>query len=156
MYSKDEYELDERIGYLVVKKEAVLDGKHIKSAEIGSDQFTGKPQVNFVLDSEGTTIFGDFTTAHKGEFLAIVSDDKIKSYATIKEPISTGQVALSGFGLEEANAIKKVLQTAWLNVPLTVESQQVIGASLGELAIKQGLTALCVGILAVMLYAFLV
>lgn len=152
LYSKDEYELDERIGYLVVKKEAVLDGKHIKSAEIGSDQFTGKPQVNFVLDSDGTTIFGDFTTAHKGEFLAIVSDDKIKSYATIKEPITTGQVALSGFGLEEANAIKKVLQTAWLNVPLTVESQQVIGASLGELAIKQGLTALSVGILAVMLF----
>ncbi len=152
LYSKDEYDLDERIGYLVVKKEVVLDGKHIKSAEIGSDQYTGKPQVNFILDAEGATIFGDFTTAHEGDSLAIVSDDKIKSYATIQEPITGGQVALSGFGLEEANAIKKVLQTAWLNVPLTVESQQVIGASLGELAIKEGLTALAVGILAVMVF----
>lgn len=152
LYSKDEYDLDERIGYLVVKKEIVLEGKHIKSANIASDQYTGKPQVGFVLDEEGTTIFGDFTTAHKGEFLAIVSDDKIKSYATIKEPITTGQVALSGFGLDEANTIKKVLQTAWLNVPLSVESQQVIGASLGALAIKEGLTALTVGILAVMLF----
>lgn len=152
LYTKDEYDLDERIGYLVVKKEVVLDGKHIKSAEIGSDQFTGKPQVNFVLDGEGAVIFGDFTTAHQGEPLAIVSDDKIKSYATIKEPITGGQVALSGFGLDEANNIKKILQTAWLNVPLTVESQQVIGASLGELAIKQGLTALSVGILAVMIF----
>jgi len=152
LYTKDEYDLDERIGYLVVKKEAVLDGKHIKSAEIGSDQFTGKPQVNFVLDSEGAVIFGEFTTAHQGEPLAIVSDDKIKSYATIKEPITGGQVALSGFGLDEANNIKKILQTAWLNVPLTVESQQVIGASLGALAIKEGLTALTVGILAVMIF----
>ena len=43
-------------------------------------------------------------------------------------------------------SIQKVLQTAWLSVPLEVESQQVVGASLGAQAIKQGEMALIVGL----------
>lgn len=155
LYSKDEYDLDERIGYLVVKKEIVLDGKHIKSADISSNQYDGRPQVHFTLDSEGATIFGDFTTANKDRYLAIVSDDKIKSYAKINEPIPNGQVAISGFGLDEANNLKKILQTAWLNVPLSVESQQVVGASLGETAIKEGFLALVFGLISVIIFMLL-
>lgn len=154
LYEKDEYGLDERIGYLVVKKEIALDGKHIKSAEVGSD-YTGRPQVNFVLDGEGATIFGDFTTANVNESLAIVSDDKIKSYARINEPITGGQVALSGFDVDEVENIRKVLQTAWLSVPLEVESQQVVGASLGDQAISQGVNALLYGLLSVMVFMLL-
>ena len=85
LYTKDAYGLDERISYLVVKKEIAMDGQHIKSAQVGSDNLTGKPQVNFILDSEGTQIFGDFTSAHVGDSLAIVSDDKIKSYLSLSE-----------------------------------------------------------------------
>ena len=151
LYQKDAYGLDERIGYLVVKKEIALDGQHIKSAEISSDR-TGRPQVSFQLDTEGADIFGEFTAAHVSEGLALVSDNKIKSYATIREPIPNGQVALSGFGLEEAQNIQKVLQTAWLNVPLSIESQQIVGASLGDQAINQGVNALLYGLLAVMLF----
>jgi preprotein translocase subunit SecD len=154
-YTKDEYDLDERIGYLVVKKEIALDGKYIKSADVGSDNISGKPQVNFVLDTEGAEIFGDFTTAHTDEYLAIVSDNKIKSYAKINEPITGGSVAISGFGSDEAQNLKKVLQTAWLSVPLSVESQQVIGASLGEDAIREGVRALIVGLAAVMIFMLL-
>lgn len=154
LYQKDSYGLDERIGYLVVKKEIALDGKHIKSADVGSD-YTGRPQVNFVLDGEGTTIFGDFTTANVNESLAIVSDDKIKSYARINEPITGGQVALSGFGIDEVENIRKVLQTAWLSVPLEVESQQVVGAALGDQAISQGVNALLYGLLSVMVFMLL-
>lgn len=152
LYTKDEYGLDERIGYLVLKKEIALEGKHIKSAEVGSDNITSRPQVNFVLDSEGAEIFANFTTEHTGERLAIVSDDKVKSNAVINEPITGGQVAISGFGLEEAQNLQKVLQTAWLSVPLTIESQQVVGASMGQEAINQGIKALLYGLLAVMLF----
>jgi preprotein translocase subunit SecD len=152
LYTKDEYGLDQRIDYLVVKREIALEGEHIKSAEIGTDNITGRPQVNFVLSPQGSEIFGAFTSAHSGESLAIVSDDKIKSYARINEPITGGRVAISGFGLDEAQNLQKVLQTAWLNVPLILESQQVIGASLGEQTIREGLMALVIGLLAVMVF----
>jgi preprotein translocase subunit SecD len=154
LYTKDSYDLDERVGYLVVKKEVALDGKHIKSAQIDSD-LTGKPQVTFNLDAEGAEIFGDFTSVHVGENLAIVSDDKIKSYARINSAITGGNVAISGFGLDEAQNLQKVLQTAWLSVPLAVESQQVIGATLGEEAIQQGLRAVVFGLLAVLVFMFI-
>ncbi len=156
LYEKDDYGLDERIAYIVVKKEVALDGKHVKSAQVTSDSTTNQPEVNFILDSEGAAIFADFTGAHVGERLAIVSDDKIKSAATIKTAINGGSVSLSGgFSTEEAFNIQKVLQTAWLEVPLEVESQQVVGASLGEQAIHQGINALLFGLAAVLIFMIL-
>ena len=151
-YVKDDYGLDERVGYLVVKKDIALDGQHIKSAEVSSDSLTNRPEVNFVLDTDGAVIFGDFTGANVGKNLAIVSDNKVKSYARINDVITGGRVAITGFGLEEAQNLQKVLQTAWLNVPLSVESQQVSGASLGEQAISQGIKAIVVGLLAIMVF----
>ncbi len=152
LYTKDDYGLDERVGYLVVKKTVVLDGQHIQSAQVSSSNLTNQPEVDFVLDSEGAGIFADFTASHIGENLAIVSDNQVKSNARINDAIPGGRVAITGFNLEEAQNLQKVLQTAWLNVPLSVESQQVIGASLGNQAIKQGLLALVIGLLAVMLF----
>ena len=151
-YVTDEYGLDQRTGYLVVKKEIVLDGKHIKSATVGTESLTNKPSVNFTLDPEGAKIFGEFTSANVGKSLAILSDNRIKSNANIQDAITGGQVAITGFGQEEARNLEKVLQTAWLDVPLTVESQQVIGASLGDQAIKQGFWAVAVGLALIMLF----
>ncbi|MCR4947558.1 MAG: protein translocase subunit SecD [Treponema sp.] len=147
VYTKDEYGLDERYDWLVVKKEVALDGQHVKSAEVRADEFTNQPEVCFNLDSEGAELFAEFTAAHVGDYLAIVSDNKVKSNARIQSAITGGSVSLSGsFSYDEANNIKKVLQTAWLNVPLEVESQQVIGASLGEDAIRAGAKAILLGI----------
>ena len=150
-YTKDSYGLEEKTGYLVVDKVPVLDGKHIKSARIGSDN-VGKPQIQVELDSEGASIFGEFTAAHVNDCMAIVSDNKIKSYPRINEPIPGGHVAISGFDYEEAQNLQKVLQTAWLSVPLEIENQQVIGAALGEAAIQQGLRALIIGLAAVLVF----
>ena len=158
-YEKDDYGLDQLVRgaeYIAVKKEIALDGKHVKSAQVSADQTTNQPEVNFVLDSEGAQIFADFTGAHVNERLAIVSDNKIKSAATIRQAINGGQVSLSGgFSVEEAQNIQKVLQTAWLEVPLEVESQQVVGASLGEAAIRQGMNALLWGLAAVLVFMIL-
>ncbi len=155
-YTKDAYGLDERYDYVVVKKEIALEGKHIKSAEVRADTITNQPEVAFMLDDEGAKIFADFTGAHVGQNLAIVSDNKVKSNATIKTAITGGSVSLSGgFSYDEANNIKKVLQSAWLEVPLEVESQQVIGASLGEQAIHQGIFAICLGLGLILVFLLL-
>ncbi len=151
-YTTDEYGLDQRMGYLAVKKEIILDGKHIKSATVGTEELTNRPSVNFTLDSEGAAIFGEFTSANVGKSLAILSDNRIKSNATIQTAITGGQVAITGFGQDEARNLEKVLQTAWLDVPLNVESQQVIGASLGDRSIRQGITAIAVGLALIMLF----
>ena len=150
-YIVDDYGLDQRVGYLVVKKEIVLDGSHIRSADVTLDEI-GRPQVSFNLDPDGAEIFGKFTADHVGDNMAIVTDGRIKSNAGISKPIPGGQVAITGFGDKEARNLQKVLRTAALDVPLTVESQQVIGASLGEQAIRQGLMAIAIGLAAIMLF----
>lgn len=157
-YTKDAYGLDQLVNgyeYIAVKKEIALDGNHVKSANVTADPTTNQPEVSFDLDLEGADIFAKFTGEHVNERLAIVSNGKVKSAATIRQAIGGGQVQLSGgFSVQEAQNIQKVLQTARLDVPLEIESQQVIGASLGETAIKQGMKALAWGL--VLVFAFMI
>jgi preprotein translocase subunit SecD len=151
VYTKDRYGLDEFSGYTVVKKEVGLDGNHIRNALVDRSSIDGKPEVTFLLDTEGGEIFYKLTSANIGKPLAIVLDDRVKSQATIQAAIRES-VRLTGFGAEEANNIALTLRTAALPVELEVATQQSIGASLGEDTIRAGLYALLGGLAAVMLF----
>jgi preprotein translocase subunit SecD len=151
VYDKDRYGLDELRGYTAVKKEVGLGGNHIKSALVERSSLDGKPEVTFMLDSEGGDIFYKLTSANVEKPLAIVLDDRVKSQATIKTPIRDA-VRLTGFGIDEANNIALILRTAALPVELSVVKQQSIGASLGSDTIRQGLYALIGGLTAVMIF----
>jgi len=155
VYHKDAYGLDERDDrepFLVVKKEAGLEGKHLVSVNTTADTTLNTPLVVFNLDAEGGKIFADLTTENVGKRLAIVSDNKIKSAPNIKEAITGGAGTISGFSATEAENLKTVLRTAWLNVPLQLETQQVVGASLGDEKIQEGIKALQWGLLAVLIF----
>jgi preprotein translocase subunit SecD len=151
VYTKDQYGLDEFQGYTAVKKEIGLDGSHIQSAVVERNNVSGEPEVTFILDSEGGEIFYKLTSANVGKRLAIVLDDHVKAQATINGAIRES-VRLTGFGLDEANNIALTLRTAALPVELEVVTQQSIGASMGEDAIRQGLYALIGGLVAVMAF----
>jgi preprotein translocase subunit SecD len=131
-----------------------LDGNHIRSAVVDRGNIDGKPEVTFVLDSEGGEIFYRLTSANVGKPMAIVLDNKVRSQATIQTSIRES-VRLTGFGLEEANNIALTLRTAALPVELEVASQQSVGASMGEDTINQGLYALLGGIAAVLIFMLL-
>ncbi len=155
VYHKDAYGIDERDDrepFLVVKKQAGLEGKHLVSADTSTDQRSNNPLVNFSLDAEGAKIFAELTTSNVGKRLAIVSDNKIKSAPNLKEPITGGSGSISGMSATEANNLKTVLRTAWLNVPLQLETQQVVGASLGDEKINEGIKALQWGLIAVLIF----
>ncbi|MDR2535349.1 MAG: protein translocase subunit SecD [Treponema sp.] len=151
VYTKDQYGLDEFVQYTAVKKEVGLDGNHIKNALVERNNLDGKPEVTFMLDTEGGEIFYRLTSANVGKRLAIVLDDKVKSQATIQTGIRDS-VRLTGFSAEEANNIALTLRTAALPVELEVITQQSIGPSLGSDTIRQGLYALIGGLVAVMIF----
>jgi preprotein translocase subunit SecD len=151
VYDKDRYGLDELKGYTAVKKEVGLAGSHIKSALVERSTLDGKPEVIFMLDSEGGDIFYKLTSANREKPMAIVLDDRVKSQAVIKTPIRDA-VRLTGFGIDEANNIALILRTAALPVELSVANQQSIGSSLGSDTIRQGLYALTGGLMAVMVF----
>ncbi|MEJ5184990.1 MAG: protein translocase subunit SecD [Rectinemataceae bacterium] len=154
VYKKDFYGLDEFTGeYLVLEGKPGLDGSHIQSATVSSDPITGKPETNFVLDKEGGDQFYALTSANVGKTLAVVLDDRVKSYARIQEPIRES-VRITGFSADEAEALALLLRTAALPINLAVVNQQAIGASLGEDSIAQGRTAVLVGILSIFVFMF--
>lgn len=154
VYKKDSYGLDEFTGeYLVLDGKPGLDGSHIQSATVSSDPITGKPETNFVLDKEGGDLFYKLTSENVGKTMAVVLDDRVKSYARIQEPIRES-VRITGFSSDEAESLALLLRTAALPISLAVVSQQAIGASLGEDSIAQGRTAVLVGILSIFVFMF--
>jgi preprotein translocase subunit SecD len=151
-YKKDKYGLDEWTGrYLVITAEPGLDGNTIQRAERTRDSITGEPEIVFVLSGEGGEIFYALTSANVGKTMAVVLDDKVKAGARISEAIRES-VRMTGFNAEEAENLALILRSAALPVELTVESQQAIGASLGEDAIEEGKRAILIGLLAVMAF----
>jgi len=161
VYRQDRYGLNEQVrnadgtpSYVAVKRDVGLDGHHIRRAlvERSQDATSVGPQVTFLLSSEGGNIFWSFTSANVRKPMAIVLDGRVRSVATIQEPLRE-QVRLSGgFSMEEANNIAMMLRTAGLPVTLEVASQQSIGASLGADTIRQGLFALLGGIAMVLVF----
>ena len=122
--------------------------------EVGSDTLTGKPVINFTLDSEGGDIFFQLTSSNVEKTLAIVLDDKVKAGARIFRG-NTGICENDRFARSEADALALVLRTGAMPVDLKINNQQSIGASLGEDAIQQGLKAMVIGFAAVIIFMLL-
>jgi len=150
-YTKDQYGIDKLQRYVVVREEVGLDGSHIQNATVGQHPITSKPVINFSMDREGGEIFYKLTSANQGETMAILLDDKVKSMARISEPIRD-RVQMTGFDREEANDLALVLRTAALPVDLKVNNQQAVGASLGEDSVRQGLQAISLGFILVIIF----
>ncbi|MGH4038084.1 MAG: protein translocase subunit SecD [Sphaerochaeta sp.] len=150
-YTKDSYGIDELQRFVVIDSEIGLDGIHLESAQTGTNGITGQPVVNFHLDAVGGDAFYKFTSTHVGDAMAVVMDGKVKSIATINEPIRQ-DVQISGFSADEASALAIVLRTAALPIELIVSSQQSVGATLGEDAVAAGLEAILIGLVLVVLF----
>ncbi len=151
VFQKDPYGLDELKGYTVLHEEIGLSGSEVRDAQVARDPITGQPTVNFILSAEGGELFYKLTSANVKKVLAVALDNKVKAQATISEPIRD-QVRVTGFKEEEARDLALVLRTGSLPVPLEILSQQAIGASLGEDAIKEGIQASALGLGLVFLF----
>ena len=155
-YVQDDYGIEYMRSLVVIYDEVGLDGSHIESAKVteGSTNNVANisPSINFLLDSEGGNIFYAFTSAHKGEALAVVMDNKVKSVATINDAIRDSVSLTGAFTMEEAQSLAVVLKTSSLPIELKVVSQSAIGATLGDDSVKIALKALFAGVLLVVLF----
>jgi len=150
---RDTYGVDQVVSYIVTREnsESIVDGSFIREAVVGSDNVTGRPTVNFVLDAEGGELMRIMSRDNVGTPLAIVMDGRVRAYATISEELGSS-VMIRGFTLEESNNIARVLRTAALPVDLEIISLQTVGASLGEDAISAGVQAIIVGLIGVIIF----
>lgn len=109
--------------------------------------------VGFELNSEGTQIFKDFTTAHVGQILGIALDKQVISVPGINSPITGGKGVIEGkFTSDEANNLALQLKYGSLPIPLKVITSETVGPTLGQDLLRASLIAGGIGMMVVILF----
>lgn len=134
-----------------------LSGKQLKKAtadvQQGSSAISSTVVVRLQFDAEGTKLFSDLTTANIGKQIAIVLDGQIISAPTVQSAITDGTAIISGkFTADEAKQLATRLNSGALPVPISLISQQNVGATLGQESIQKSLIAGLIGLLLVVLF----
>jgi preprotein translocase subunit SecD len=130
----------------------VMTGSGLTTASVSRDN-TGEYAISFVLKSDATKIFGDYTTANTGKYLAIVLDKQVISAPVIKGPITDGQGQISGsFTQEAAQTLAVQLRSGALPIPIKVVQSRTVGATLGEESIRKSVLAGIIGMVVVILF----
>lgn len=139
---------------IVVNKEAALTGAYLKTAQISVGQF-GDSTVDFELKSEGAEIFFKVTSANVNKKLAIVLDNKVRSYPNIKEPLRDRGQITGNFTVQEAKDLALILRAGATPVKLTIAEKRIVGPSLGEDSIRDGIKAGLIASVAVIIFMLL-
>ncbi len=131
-----------------------LTGKNLESAAVSyQGQGMGAPQVSLQFDDEGTKLFADLTQRSIGKQIAILIDGQIVTAPTVQVEILDGRAVITGnYTVTTASALVKRLNEGALPVPIVLESEQSVDASLGSAALKQSLFAGLMGLAAVAVF----
>ena len=123
----------------------VMTGSHLANVGVNRDNLN-RYEVVFQLDSEGAEIFGDYTSANVGGYLAIVLDKTVVSVPQVNSPITSGRGSITGgFDADSANDLAIQLQYGSLPIPLKVAESRTIGPSLGQDSLRKSMVAGLIG-----------
>ena len=154
------YKVDEERGTaktgrtpFLLKKSVLLTGSSLTDARVQLDSQYGEPYVSIEFDKKGARAFERVTGENVGKQLAIVLDGKVYSAPTIQERIAGGKARITGrFTMEEARDLAIVLRAGALPAPVTILEERTVGPSLGSDSIRQGLMAMAVGGILVLVF----
>jgi preprotein translocase subunit SecD len=140
---------------LPTQAQVLFSGDQVTSANVATDQ-QGKRVVAFRLADQGAKLFGEYTSAHIGEFFAIVLDGNVISAPSINSAITggSGQITgggLGGFAKADADELVNVLRFGSLPFPVEELASDTIDPTLGAEFLKSSLLA---GAIAIMLVIF--
>ncbi len=133
-----------------------LTGKDLKKSTLVFDSTTGRPQISLSLTGNGTKLFADITKRNLNKTVAIYLDGLPISIPVVQSEITTGEAVITGsFTPQSAKDLAGRLNAGALPVPITLISQQTIGASLGAESLAKSLRAGLYALLAVALFMIL-
>ena len=130
-----------------------LTGRYLSRARVEFNPTTGAAFVGLEFNKEGGVLFAKITREHKGEILGIVLDGVILSVPVIVDEISDGKAQITGsFTPVEAKELVRNLNYGALPVPISLDTSQTLGATLGEAALNSGIRAGVIGFIALSLF----
>jgi SecD/SecF fusion protein len=133
-------------------QQAPLGGEVVSDARQDYDQ-TGQPEVSMQMNPTGAKKWQKLTGANAGRQVAIVLDDLVQSAPRVSGEIAGGNSSISGsFDIEEAQDLATKLKSGKLPAPTRIVEEAVVGPSLGQEAINQGLYSSLAGLGIIMLF----
>ncbi len=131
---------------------ALLDGSCISDAR--QDFSTnGKSEVSMTMNSAGARDWKRITGENVGKCIAIVLDDLVYSAPTVNGEIAGGRSSITGdFSLDEAKDLANILKSGKLPAPANIVSEAVVGPSLGQESIHNGLISFILAFIVVLIY----
>ena len=138
--------------WFLLSRVSAVRGKDLRDAQPSTDQ-NGQPNVRFQLTGEGGQRFYNFTSAHVGESLGVVLDNKVQEVANIKEAIrDTGEISGGSMSQQQAKDLSMILRSGALPAGIKYLEERTVGPSLGTDSIRHGVNAAIIGMLAVLIF----
>ena len=139
-----------------VSKRIIISGDNLLDAQPQMDTQSNQTVVSFSLDRVGAKRFGKATSTGIGKQLAIVLDGKIISAPVIRDTIASGNGQISGgFTFQSATDLALLLRSGALPAPLNIIEERTVGPDLGQDSINEGMIALSIGFLLVIIFMFI-
>ncbi|MCQ2058412.1 MAG: protein translocase subunit SecDF [Bacteroidaceae bacterium] len=136
--------------------QAPLSGEVITSASADFDQFNN-PSVSMSMNSEGARKWAQMTKANIQRNIAIVLDNLVYSAPNVNDEIPGGNSQITGsFTIEETQDLATVLQSGKMPAPAKIVQEDIVGPSLGQESIHQGLMSFIVAFIILMIYMCLI
>ncbi|MDR3220522.1 MAG: protein translocase subunit SecD [Candidatus Accumulibacter sp.] len=147
-----------------VLRKAEMTGEALSSAGVEPDHLTGRIHVSLAFNAAGSAEFARLTKAYSprgtrnkdsdvGRQLAIVLDDTLYSAPVLKTEIPNGRAVIEGsFTWHEASILRNILNAGSLPAPMKILEKRSVESTLGDDAIRSGLTASIVATVLVALF----
>jgi preprotein translocase subunit SecD len=157
---------------ILLKKKIIVSGDEMVDASSAPDPQSGTPSVSVTLNAAGGRKMLDFTTQSVGMPMAVVYKEstpeikvvdgkEVRSTKTTEEVISVATIRgvfsnrfqTTGLGSnKEASDLALMLRAGSLAAPIVIVEERVIGPSLGKDNITKGVSAVLLGLAAVLVF----
>ncbi len=132
--------------------EAPLEGDVVTDARQTLDQ-TSRPAVSMQMNAEGARKWRKITSENIGRRVAVVLDDYVYTAPVVNGEIPNGSSEISGnFSVQEAQDLANILKSGSLPAPTQIVEESIIGPTLGQEALNQGLISMVAGLVIVVLF----
>ena len=131
---------------------APLEGDVITDAKNDYDQYNN-PTVSMSMNTDGSRRWATLTKNNIGRAIAIVLDGYVYSAPNVNSEITGGNSVISGsFTPEETLDLANVLKSGKMPAPARIVQEDIVGPSLGQESINQGIVSFVVALILLMIY----
>ena len=131
---------------------APLEGDVVVSAADTYDQY-GRPCVTMSMNTDGARRWAQLTKNNIGRAIAIVLDGCVYSAPNVNSEITGGRSEITGnFTIEQTKDLANVLRSGKMPAPARIVQEDIVGPSLGQESINQGIVSFIVAFILLMIY----